>query len=75
VTINLHNCRILLALTPEQFERLIEATRDGAAIVTTAEPVPPNDPPSSTFPAAPAATAESSEPALRNVVPLRRVAA
>lgn len=45
MTINLHNCRILLALTPEQFERFIESSRDGAAIVTTAEPTPPSDPP------------------------------
>lgn len=45
MTINLHNCRILLALTPEQFERVLDAARDRAAIVTTAEPVPPSDPP------------------------------
>lgn len=45
MTINLHNCRILLALTPEQFERFIDASRDGAAIETTGEPVPPSEPP------------------------------
>jgi hypothetical protein len=65
VTINFHSCRILLALTPEQFERFLEATRDGAAIETTGESVPPTEPP----PAAAAAATPS------NVVPFRQVAA
>lgn len=45
MTVNFHQCRFLLALTPEQFERVLDAARDRAAIVTTAEPVPPSDPP------------------------------
>ena len=40
MTINLNQCRVLLCLTPEQFEQLLEAARDGRAIVVEGEEAP-----------------------------------
>jgi uncharacterized protein len=74
VTVNFNQCKFLLALTPEQFERVLDAARDRAAIVTTGESLPP-DPPSSVFPAAAPVASESDAETPCTVIPFRRVAA